>query len=93
MLAIGRAVMGRPKVLLLDEPSGGLSPQFVAEIGSITEALKAKGATMLLVEQNIALARRVADRFLVLRDGRIMGSINAENFSDPNDEMVRRIYL
>ena len=93
MLAIGRAVMGRPKVLLLDEPSGGLSPQFVAEIGSITEVLKAKGATMLLVEQNIALARRVADRFLILRDGRIMGSITAENFSDPNDEMVKRIYL
>jgi branched-chain amino acid transport system ATP-binding protein len=93
MLAIGRAVMGRPKVLLLDEPSGGLSPQFVAEIGSITEALKTKGATMLLVEQNIALARRVADRFLILRDGRIMGSITAENFSDPNDEMVKRIYL
>jgi len=93
MLAIGRAVMGKPKVLLLDEPSGGLSPQFVAEIGTIAQTLKEKGATMLLVEQNIALARRVADRFLVLRDGRIAGSISASNLSNPNDEMVRSIYL
>lgn len=93
MLAIGRAVMGRPKVLLLDEPSGGLSPQFVAEIGSITEALKVKGATMLLVEQNISLARRVADRFLVLRDGRIVELISAENLLVSNDEIAKRIYL
>lgn len=93
MVAIGRAVMGRPKILLLDEPSGGLSPQLVGEIGSIGETLKAKGVTMLLVEQNIALARRVADRFLVLRDGRVAGSIGAEDFADPHNEAVKRIYL
>jgi len=93
MLAIGRAVMGCPKLLLLDEPSGGLSPQFVAEIGSIAQTLKEKGATMLIVEQNIALARRVADRFLVLRDGRVAGSLTQENFADPGDEMVKSIYL
>jgi branched-chain amino acid transport system ATP-binding protein len=93
MLAIGRAVMGCPKLLLLDEPSGGLSPQFVAEIGSIAQTLKEKGATMLIVEQNIVLARRVADRFLVLRDGRVAGSLTQENFADPGDEMVKSIYL
>jgi branched-chain amino acid transport system ATP-binding protein len=93
MVAIGRAVMARPKILLLDEPSGGLSPLLVAEIGSIGESLKAKGTTMLLVEQNIALARRVADRFLVLRDGRVAGSIDAAALANPHDEAVKRIYL
>jgi branched-chain amino acid transport system ATP-binding protein len=93
MLAIGRAVMARPRLLLLDEPSGGLSPQFVAEIGSIAETLKSGGATMLIVEQNIALARRVADRFLILRDGRVAGSLSEENFANANDEGVKSIYL
>jgi branched-chain amino acid transport system ATP-binding protein len=93
MLAIGRAVIGKPKILLLDEPSGGLSPQFVAEIGSITQSLKESGATMLIVEQNIALARRVGDRFLVLRDGRIAGSISGETLANPDDETVKNIYL
>jgi branched-chain amino acid transport system ATP-binding protein len=93
MLAIGRAVIGKPKILLLDEPSGGLSPQFVAEIGSITQSLKASGATMLIVEQNIALARRVGDRFLVLRDGRIAGSISGETLANPDNETVKNIYL
>lgn len=93
MVAIGRAVIGNPKILLLDEPSAGLSPQFVAEIGGIAEALKAKGGTMLLVEQNISLARRVADRFLVLKEGRVAGSITAEAFADPHNEAVKSVYL
>jgi branched-chain amino acid transport system ATP-binding protein len=93
MLAIGRAVIARPMLLLLDEPSGGLSPQFVAEIGAIVQALKSKGATMLIVEQNIALARRVADRFLILRDGQVAGSVSERNFADPDDEMVKSIFL
>ena len=93
MVAIGRAVMGRPRILMLDEPSGGLSPQFVAEIGAIGEGLKKNGATMLLVEQNIALARRLADRFLVLRDGRVADTIGAEAFKNPNDDALKRIYL
>lgn len=93
MVAIGRAVISRPNILLLDEPSAGLSPQFVAEIGAITEALKSHGATMLLVEQNISLAKRVADRFLVLKDGRVAGSIDAAAFSDPDNEAVKNIYL
>jgi branched-chain amino acid transport system ATP-binding protein len=93
MVAIGRAVMSRPKILMLDEPSGGLSPQFVAEIGAIGEGLKKNGATMLLVEQNIALARRLADRFLVLRDGRVADTISAEAFANPSDDALKRIYL
>ncbi len=93
MVAIGRAVMGKPKILLLDEPSGGLAPQFVNEIGSIAVALKAQGTTMLLVEQNIALALRVADRCLVIRDGRISGAISAEAIQGGYDEVVRSIYL
>jgi branched-chain amino acid transport system ATP-binding protein len=93
MVAIGRAVMSRPKILMLDEPSGGLAPQFVAEIGAIGEGFKKSGATMLLVEQNIALARRLADRFLVLRDGRVADTISAEAFANPNDDALKRIYL
>jgi branched-chain amino acid transport system ATP-binding protein len=71
MVAIGRALMGRPELLLLDEPSGGLAPAFVEEIASIIVALKAHGISMMLVEQNIRLALAVADRFLILRDGRV----------------------
>jgi branched-chain amino acid transport system ATP-binding protein len=93
MVAIGRAVMGRPRILMLDEPSGGLSPQFVAEIGAIGEGLKKNGATMLHVEQNIALARRLANRFLVLRDGRVADTISADAFANPNDDALKRIYL
>ena len=71
MVAIGRAVMAKPRLLLLDEPSGGLAPQFINEIGTIIQALKDDGATMLMVEQNLALAFKVADRFIILRDGAV----------------------
>lgn len=93
MVAIGRAVMSRPKVLMLDEPSGGLAPQFVNEIGAIATSLKKSGATMLLVEQNIALALKVADRFVILRDGRITGSSAITSIESRYDEIVRSIYL
>jgi branched-chain amino acid transport system ATP-binding protein len=69
MVAIGRAVMAKPRLLLLDKPSGGLAPQFINEIRTIIQALKDDGATMLMVEQNLALAFKVADRFIILRDG------------------------
>ncbi|HKO06669.1 MAG TPA: ABC transporter ATP-binding protein, partial [Alphaproteobacteria bacterium] len=71
MAAIGRALMGRPKLLLLDEPSGGLAPKLVNEIAAIIALLKARGIAMLIVEQNIKLALSIADRFLILRDGRV----------------------
>jgi branched-chain amino acid transport system ATP-binding protein len=89
MVAIARALMARPRLLLLDEPSGGLAPRFVAEIGEAMRRLKQDGVTMLMVEQNIGLALSVADRLLVLRDGR-MAPHPAEG---SEAEIVRSIYL
>jgi branched-chain amino acid transport system ATP-binding protein len=71
MLAIGRALMGNPKVLLLDEPSEGLAPIIVAEVGKIIARLKAEGQSIVLVEQNVKLALGVADEAVVLNTGRI----------------------
>ena len=72
MLAIGRALMGAPRLLLLDEPSMGLAPLFVEEIFTIIAALKADGTTILLVEQNASAALDVADYAYVLETGRIV---------------------
>jgi branched-chain amino acid transport system ATP-binding protein len=93
MVAIGRALMSRPTLLLLDEPSGGLAPLFVDEIGQAMRRLRAGGMTMLLVEQNIKLALSVADRFLVLRDGAVAdrGDLRAGGASE--EEIVRSVYL
>lgn len=93
MVAIGRAVMARPRLLLLDEPSGGLSPQFVNEIGTIIKALKDDGATMLMVEQNLALAFKVADRFIILRDGVVSDGGFVKSLDGNIDDIVRTIYL
>ncbi len=95
MVAIGRSMMGHPKLLLLDEPSGGLSPQFVAEIGTICGRLKEQGATMLIVEQNFDLVFKVADRILIMREGEIVydetAAATREKFSD--HELARFVYL
>ena len=72
MLAIGRALMARPRLLLLDEPSMGLAPLFVEEIFAIVAALKREGTTILLVEQNASAALEVADHAYVLETGRIV---------------------
>ena len=72
MLAMGRALMGAPRLLLLDEPSMGLAPLFVEEIFSIIAALKTEGTTILLVEQNAGAALDVADHAYVLETGRIV---------------------
>ena len=72
MLAIGRALMGAPRLLLLDEPSMGLAPLFVEEIFAIIAALKADGTTILLVEQNASAALDVSDYAYVLETGRIV---------------------
>lgn len=93
MVAIGRAVMARPRVLLLDEPSGGLSPQFVNEIGTIISALKEDGATMLMIEQNLGLAFKVADRFIILRDGVVVDGGTVADYADDHEQIVRAIYL
>jgi len=84
MLAIGRALMGAPRLLLLDEPSMGLAPLFVDEIFAIIAALRADGTTILLVEQNASAALDVADHAYVLETGRIvLSGPAAEVASDP----------
>ncbi len=93
MVALGRAVMAKPRLLLLDEPSGGLAPQFINEIGTIIQALKDDGSTMLMVEQNLALAFKVADRFIILRDGVVSDGGFVKSLEGNHDEIVRTIYL
>ena len=70
MLAIGRALMGNPRVLLLDEPSEGLAPLIVAEVGRTIERFKEEGQSIVLVEQNRQLALEVADQAVILNTGR-----------------------
>ena len=85
MLALGRALMGGPKVLLLDEPSMGLAPLFVDEIFHIISDLKREGTTILLVEQNASAALEVAEDAYVLENGRIVLSGSAADVAeDPN---------
>jgi branched-chain amino acid transport system ATP-binding protein len=71
MLAIGRALMGNPRVLLMDEPSEGLAPIIVAEVGRTIARLKAEGQSILLVEQNMKLALELADEVVILNTGRV----------------------
>jgi branched-chain amino acid transport system ATP-binding protein len=91
MLAIARAVMSRPKLLLLDEPSLGLAPQIVQEIFSVIRHLREAGTTILLVEQNANLALRTADRVYILEAGRLTLTSAATELL--TDEQVRRAYL
>jgi len=72
MLAIGRALMGNPRVLLLDEPSEGLAPKMVAEVGRTVAMLKGEGLSMVLVEQNVHLALSLADDVTIVNTGRIV---------------------
>ncbi|MBW4683844.1 MAG: ABC transporter ATP-binding protein [Komarekiella atlantica HA4396-MV6] len=91
MLAIARAVMSKPKLLLLDEPSLGLAPAIVREIFSIIQNLRATGVTILLVEQNANLALQIADRGYVLDAGSITLTGAASELI--SDERVRKAYL
>jgi branched-chain amino acid transport system ATP-binding protein len=72
MLAIGRALMGNPRVLLMDEPSEGLAPQLVAEVGRTIAQLKAEGQSIILVEQNIKLTLALADDVVIINTGRVV---------------------
>jgi branched-chain amino acid transport system ATP-binding protein len=91
MLAIGRALMTRPRVLLLDEPSLGLSPILVQQIFAIIQEINARGMTILLVEQNALQALSVANRGYVLQTGRVVLSGSSDDLS--RNEMVRKAYL
>lgn len=91
MLAIGRAMMSRPRILLLDEPSMGLSPVLVETIFQIIQDIHAQGTPILLVEQNALMALQVAGRGYVLQTGRIVLHDTAANLAQ--NEMVRKAYL
>ncbi len=91
MLAIGRALMARPNILLLDEPSMGLSPVLVDQIFDIIREINARGTTILLVEQNALKALEVATRGYVLQTGQIVLQDSAANLQ--RNEMVRKAYL
>jgi branched-chain amino acid transport system ATP-binding protein len=91
MLAIGRALMARPKVLLLDEPSMGLAPVLVELVFKTIQDINRQGMTVLLVEQNAHMALSIAHRGYVLQTGRIVLSDSAKNLAA--NEMVRKAYL
>ena len=87
MLAIGRALMGNPRVLLMDEPSEGLAPQLVADVGRTIAQLKAEGLSILLVEQNIKLTLDLADDVVIVNTGRIVFSGTAAE-TRTNDKVI-----
>ncbi len=91
MLAIGRALMARPRVLLLDEPSMGLAPRLVGQIFDIVTEINEQGTTVLLVEQNAAQALRRAHRAYVLETGRVVRAAPARELLD--DDSVKAAYL
>lgn len=91
MLAIGRALMARPKLLLLDEPSMGLAPLIVKEIFEILTELSGKGTPILLVEQNAKMALRVAHRGYVMEAGRVVLNDTARQLLET--DAVQMIYL
>ncbi|MFZ2016016.1 MAG: ABC transporter ATP-binding protein [Nocardioides sp.] len=91
MLAIGRALMAKPRLVLLDEPSMGLAPRLIAQIFSIIKEINAQGTTVLLVEQNAAQALRVANQAHVLETGEIVRSGTGAELS--GDASVRAAYL
>ena len=91
MLAMGRALMSRPRLLLLDEPSMGLAPLLIKEIFSIIQDINKTGTTILLVEQNANMALSIANRAYVLETGRITLSGDAKELAASED--VRKAYL
>ncbi|PID67311.1 MAG: ABC transporter ATP-binding protein [Fusobacteriales bacterium] len=91
MLAIGRAIMSRPKLLILDEPSMGLAPLFVKEIFEVIKKLKENGTTILLVEQNAKMALSISDRAYVIETGKIILEGKAKDLL--HNEDVKKAYL
>ena len=91
MLAMGRALMANPRILLLDEPSMGLSPLLVSEIFDIIQEINKQGVTILLVEQNAQKALSIANRAYVLETGRIVKEDDAQALL--HDEAIKKAYL
>lgn len=91
MLAMGRALMSHPKIILMDEPSMGLSPIFVNEIFDIIKSVSASGTTVLLVEQNAKKALSIADRAYVLETGKIVLEGKAEELL--HNDSIKKAYL
>ena len=91
MLAMGRALMSHPKLIVMDEPSMGLSPLYVNEIFDIIQKINADGVTVLLVEQNAKKALSIANRAYVLETGKIAFSGDAKDLM--NDDSVKKAYL
>ena len=91
MLAISRALMGRPKLLLLDEPSLGLAPIIIQQIFQIIQRINSNGTTVFLVEQNANQALKIADRAYVMENCKIVMEDKAENLL--KDDSVRKAYL
>ena len=91
MLAMGRALMSNPKIILMDEPSMGLSPIFVSEIFDIIQKISADGTTVLLVEQNAKKALSIADRAYVLETGNIVLDGSAAELMD--NDSIKKAYL
>ena len=91
MLAKGRALMSHPKIIVMDEPSMGLSPILVNEIFDIIQEVSASGTTVLLVEQNAKKALSIADRAYVLETGKIVLDGDAKELM--NDDSIKKAYL
>ena len=91
MLAMGRALMSQPRIILMDEPSMGLSPIYVEEIFNIIQSISNAGTTVLLVEQNAKKALAIADRAYVLETGNVVLSGDAKTLM--NDDSIKKAYL
>jgi branched-chain amino acid transport system ATP-binding protein len=91
MLAIGRALMGNPRLLLMDEPSEGLAPLIVTEVGRTIAKLKAQGQSIVLVEQNVKMALELADEAAILNTGRVAFSGSAAQARDDHDLITQHL--
>jgi branched-chain amino acid transport system ATP-binding protein len=93
MLAIGRALMGEPAILILDEPTSGLAPVVVNQVGDFLAAMRDEGLSILLVEQNVNVALRICDRFIVIRSGEVVFEGTREDLGDEPVERLSELYV